>query len=140
MAKILVVEDDRVSQVALQACLEQQHVITCVPTCQEGLVCLKLRQFDLVILDWSLPCGSGLYVSHQVDISLIEPFRNANIRLIAPFYHACIRLRYADITLLQRLRQTIEENSPLRTLLTIYFLRRKLASLDSQSNRRYGQT
>lgn len=55
MVKILLVEDDQISRLT-QTCLEQnKHIITRAQSIQEGLVCLKLRTFELIIVDLQLP-------------------------------------------------------------------------------------
>lgn len=67
MAKILLVEDDRVSQLAVENCLEQnKHVTTCVPNYEEGFACIKLRTFDLIIVDWNLPDRSGIELTSAI--------------------------------------------------------------------------
>jgi DNA-binding response OmpR family regulator len=63
MAKILLVEGDAASRFAVQACLSKNnHTVDHVSNCSDAIGALTVRKFDLIILDWNLPDGSGLDV------------------------------------------------------------------------------
>ena len=58
---VLVIDDDRDDQVALRATLESQgHEVSSAQDCAEALRLLLRRDFDLLVLDMSLPGASGL--------------------------------------------------------------------------------
>ncbi|MCF8496549.1 MAG: response regulator [Alphaproteobacteria bacterium] len=60
MKRVLVVEDDRKSQAAIQSLLRKKDVeITCIGTGQGALDSLSRERFDCVILDLLLPDMSG---------------------------------------------------------------------------------
>jgi DNA-binding response OmpR family regulator len=60
MAKILLIEDDAALVELLKDWLTlDQHVVESAGTRKEGAVFLRCYRYDLVILDWALPDGSG---------------------------------------------------------------------------------
>jgi DNA-binding response OmpR family regulator len=70
MAKILLVEDDKVAADALKHWLELERHI--VETCGDGADALSLinnYKYDLVILDWELPGMSGIEVLRHLNSS-----------------------------------------------------------------------
>jgi CheY-like chemotaxis protein len=59
--RILIVEDERPVRVLFQRLLEEDgYYVTAVETAHEGLVELKRTEFDLLVLDLSLPDADGL--------------------------------------------------------------------------------
>ena len=76
--KILVVEDDRKSQVAIQSLLKKKDIaITCVGTGNAALKHLSEEKFDCIILDLTLPDMTGFEwlsnVSEQGDSDDLPP-------------------------------------------------------------------
>lgn len=66
MAKIIVIEDDVDLCGSLQDLLQMEHhKVDAVHTSKEALDQLKFSHYDLLILDWNLPDGSGLDVCKQ---------------------------------------------------------------------------
>ncbi|MCA9800545.1 MAG: response regulator transcription factor [Cyanobacteria bacterium HKST-UBA02] len=67
MAKILLVEDDRVMALTIITAMEgQQHTVEHVVEGKEALMMLMLTSYDLVILDWALPDLQGIDVLAQM--------------------------------------------------------------------------
>lgn len=67
MAKILIVEDDiELAQLIARWVSKDGHDTQLVAESAEGLSRAKHYHFDLVILDWYLPDGSGLEVLKQI--------------------------------------------------------------------------
>lgn len=63
MSKLLVIEDDVTLLNSLKQWLQsERHTVDAVGTMAEGLVRVSHYQFDLLILDWELPDGSGLEI------------------------------------------------------------------------------
>lgn len=63
MAKILFVEDDRaVSDSVVDALRAQRHVVDPVYTATDAREFLLTYSYELIILDWQLPDGSGLEI------------------------------------------------------------------------------
>lgn len=61
MAKVLVVEDDTFMQEALTDFLRSEnHTVEMAINAKEALDRIRFYHYDLVILDWELPGGSGL--------------------------------------------------------------------------------
>jgi len=64
---VLLVDDDRDDQLALRAILESQgHEVSSAGTCSEALRLLLSRDFDLVLLDMSLPGTDGLETAAMI--------------------------------------------------------------------------
>jgi len=64
MAKILLADDDRIitEQVSRWLQTVEGHIVETVSDGKEALDRLKLYDYDLVILDWNMPNGSGIDV------------------------------------------------------------------------------
>ncbi len=61
MAKILVVEDDRlIAEGIIDLLAANNHVVDNVADGEEALDRLKCYYYDLVVLDWELPRASGI--------------------------------------------------------------------------------
>jgi DNA-binding response OmpR family regulator len=61
MAKILIVEDDRSVAQLVQFTLEsERYVVDQATSCATAMVSIKMNQYDLLILDWALPDGTGV--------------------------------------------------------------------------------
>ena len=70
MAKILVVEDDRlVAQAVVDALKFAQHIVECVDDGKEGLDRLLLYQYDIAILDLNLPSIPGIEIARNYRAS-----------------------------------------------------------------------
>ncbi len=70
MAKILVVEDDRlVAQAVVDALKFAQHIVECVDDGKEGLDRLLLYQYDIAILDLNLPSMTGIEIARNYRAS-----------------------------------------------------------------------
>lgn len=70
MAKILVVEDDRlVAQAVVDALKFAQHIVECVDDGKEGLDRLLLYHYDIAILDLNLPSMTGLEIARNYRAS-----------------------------------------------------------------------
>jgi DNA-binding response OmpR family regulator len=70
VAKLLIVEDDRTVAQLLQFTLESERYVTDhVTTRAQALMALKLGEYDLLILDWALPDGTGLDLCKQYRTS-----------------------------------------------------------------------
>jgi len=66
MAKILLVEDDLGVAQLVQFTLEsERYVIDHCTKCSEALRALRTTEFDLLILDWALPDGTGIDLCKQ---------------------------------------------------------------------------
>lgn len=66
MAKILVVEDDlSVFQLIRFSLESERYVIDHYTTCAEATHALKVSDYDILILDWSLPDGTGVELCKQ---------------------------------------------------------------------------
>ena len=66
MAKILVVEDDLSVAQLIQFTLEsERYVIDHYTTCADATHSLKVADYDILILDWSLPDGTGIELCKQ---------------------------------------------------------------------------
>ncbi len=66
MAKILVVEDDLSVAQLIQFTLEsERYVIDHYTTCADAMHSLKVSDYDILILDWSLPDGTGIELCKQ---------------------------------------------------------------------------
>lgn len=60
MAKILVVEDDRILRELIKAyLLDGEHVVDTVENGETALLQLSLSEYDLIVLDWMLPDITG---------------------------------------------------------------------------------
>jgi len=63
MAKVLLVEDDRDLTHTIRTWLESEsHMVEIVHDGEQGLERLRISNYDVVILDWSLPGISGLQI------------------------------------------------------------------------------
>jgi DNA-binding response OmpR family regulator len=61
MAKVLIVEDDASVAQLVQFTLEsERYVVDVAVDCASALSALKINEYDLLILDWALPVGTGL--------------------------------------------------------------------------------
>jgi DNA-binding response OmpR family regulator len=66
MAKILLVDDDHLIASLLEPMFEREgHVFEVATTGEDGLQMMKAFEFDVILLDWSLPGMSGLEVCQQ---------------------------------------------------------------------------
>lgn len=66
MAKILLVEDEAdLSGPISDTLTREKHVVEIVANGDEALECLRLYQYDLIILDWMLPGASGLDICRK---------------------------------------------------------------------------
>jgi DNA-binding response OmpR family regulator len=69
MAKLLLVEDDRILAGLVQDCLRfEHHTVEVANDGDEGLARLQASKFDLVILDWELPFRSGIELLQDVRV------------------------------------------------------------------------
>lgn len=67
MSIVLVVEDDATAAQVIELTLELDgHVVCRAREVREALDALRLRSFDLVLLDLSLPDGHGFDVLHAI--------------------------------------------------------------------------
>lgn len=67
----LVVEDHRINQLVAQSYLERLgHDAHCVATAEEALQLLKAQQFDVVLMDVSLPGMSGTEATRRIRAGL----------------------------------------------------------------------
>ncbi|MBU6453810.1 MAG: response regulator transcription factor [Cyanobacteria bacterium REEB67] len=61
MTKLLLVEDDPSLKFIIRRCLEiDRHFVDVVETLGAASAAIELNQYDLLVLDWNLPDGSGL--------------------------------------------------------------------------------
>jgi DNA-binding response OmpR family regulator len=61
MAKVLIVEDDASVAQLVQFTLEsERYVVDGAADCASALAALKVNDYDLLILDWALPDGTGV--------------------------------------------------------------------------------
>lgn len=61
MARILIVEDDITFSRLLEGFLKKhQHQVTCVSKIKEGAKALEEQEFDVLLLDYRLPDGTGI--------------------------------------------------------------------------------
>ena len=66
MSKILLVEDEAdLSGPISDTLTREKHVVQVVANGDEALECLRLYQYDLIILDWMLPGASGLDICRK---------------------------------------------------------------------------
>lgn len=66
MADILLVEDDTTLALVVQkALVKQSHAVQMVDTGVEGLEQLRVRAYDVAVIDWNLPLLSGIDVCVQ---------------------------------------------------------------------------
>lgn len=60
MAKILLVDDDaRLSEIIDDWLTAEEHNLICKLTASEGWTAMSSEDFDVIVLDWNLPDGSG---------------------------------------------------------------------------------
>ncbi|MBX9689417.1 MAG: response regulator transcription factor [Candidatus Obscuribacterales bacterium] len=60
MAKLLLVEDDGSLRFIIQRCLEiDRHLVDLAETAEEAQNALNANEYDLIVMDWNLPDGSG---------------------------------------------------------------------------------
>lgn len=63
MAKILVVEDDsEVLTLICESLKAENYVVDSVTTFEQAAQTLRFQDYDLIVLDWNLPDGSGINV------------------------------------------------------------------------------
>src|SRR6185437_11113492 len=61
MAKVLLVEDDASVAQLIQFTLEsERHVTDHCLNCQTAMIAVRTGEYDVLILDWALPDGTGL--------------------------------------------------------------------------------
>jgi DNA-binding response OmpR family regulator len=73
MAKILVVEDDKILCEHIRSCLVfEQHTVEAVNDGAQAWEFLRSYTFDVVVLDWDLPQISGLELCKKLRASGIE--------------------------------------------------------------------
>jgi len=72
MKKILIVEDQQVDRNILTKIFKEHYFITCVSSGEECLEILKSSQFDLVMLDITMPGMSGYEVCSQIRSNELE--------------------------------------------------------------------
>ncbi|MBS1994251.1 MAG: response regulator transcription factor [Cyanobacteria bacterium SZAS LIN-3] len=66
MTKLLIVEDDHSVAQLLQFALEsERYVIDHCTHCADALAALRTNDYDMLILDWALPDGSGIDLCKQ---------------------------------------------------------------------------
>lgn len=66
MSKILLVEDEAdLSGPISDTLTREKHVVEVVANGDEALECLRLYQYDLIILDWMLPGANGLDICRK---------------------------------------------------------------------------
>jgi len=66
MGKILLVEDEAdLSGPISDTLTREKHIVEVVANGDEALECLRLYQYDLIILDWMLPGASGLDICRK---------------------------------------------------------------------------
>src|ERR1700712_2823615 len=75
MAKILLVEDDLTFSQLLQGFLQKHsHDVTAVHTIRNGLSFLQKNKYDILLLDYRLPDGTGLDVlAKAIEMGLSIP-------------------------------------------------------------------
>ncbi|MBY0356607.1 MAG: response regulator transcription factor [Candidatus Obscuribacterales bacterium] len=67
MARILVVEDDQSVVTTIIDTLEKEnHTVESLADGREALSLLKIKKFDLVLLDWNLPGANGITICRQI--------------------------------------------------------------------------
>lgn len=67
MAKILFLEDDlQVSEELTKFLRQEKHIVDPLYSCADAEAYLKRFEYDLLILDWQLPDGSGLELCKQL--------------------------------------------------------------------------
>ena len=65
--RILIVDDeDDVRTFLAQILSEDGYYITAVATARQALAAIRNREFELVVLDFSLPDGDGLEITRQI--------------------------------------------------------------------------
>lgn len=70
MAKILIIEDDPMVSDMLRDCLEgDNHTVELVSTVADGIDRLRFYDYEMVVLDWELPDGSG--------VDLLQSYRSS---------------------------------------------------------------
>lgn len=66
MAKILLVEDDTTLSLVVDSYLKQEgHIVDRAATLDEACKCVYQSEYDLIVLDWTLPDGSGIDLLKQ---------------------------------------------------------------------------
>lgn len=66
MAKILFVEDDAgLAEMVLEWLQFEHHAVEWIDNGKEGMERLRFSHYDIIILDWKLPCLSGLDICKQ---------------------------------------------------------------------------
>src|SRR5262249_34723920 len=75
MAKILIVEDDKIlGELLSKGLSKEKHVTELSHTGEAALDLLRVYKFDLVILDWTLPGITGMDVCRQLrDRDTVTP-------------------------------------------------------------------
>ena len=68
--KILLVDDERLVRLAVRGMIDEiapgEHQITEAKNGQEAVTCLRAEPFDLALIDYRLPPGSGLDIVRQM--------------------------------------------------------------------------
>ena len=65
MVEILLADDSEDTHELVKLALGEQYRVTCVPTVSQVMPLLKERRFDLLLLDVSLPDGTGFQICAQ---------------------------------------------------------------------------
>lgn len=74
MAKVLIIDDDRLMNETLASLVERLgHEVACIFTLKGGLALASAGDFDVVFLDVRLPDGSGLKALPEIRRSRSEP-------------------------------------------------------------------
>ena len=61
MAKVLIVEDDAgVAQLLKFTLVSERYILDHCTTCSDALAAVRTTDYDLLILDWALPDGTGI--------------------------------------------------------------------------------
>jgi len=91
--KILVIEDEAKTADSVRSGLEAEgYRVDLVRTGDEGSEQLRLRAFDLIILDWMLPCREGLPIEALASIQTLAEARRAEIDAVLDYNIAQHRL------------------------------------------------
>ncbi|MCP3888979.1 MAG: sigma-54-dependent Fis family transcriptional regulator [Desulfobulbaceae bacterium] len=67
-ARLLIVDDEAGARESLEAILEDDYLVVCVEDGHKALAVIQKEEFDLVLLDISMPKISGIKVLEQIKI------------------------------------------------------------------------
>jgi DNA-binding response OmpR family regulator len=63
MAKILIIDDDKLLSATIKDWLSNEsHLIETVHSAREALEYLQMSKYDIIVLDWELPDGTGIEI------------------------------------------------------------------------------